>query len=582
MNRSDLVKNLQEIEAFLKGDARFIFPHDELEGFVHRTVELLGNAEGEAEVLYTAIVGGTGVGKSTFINALACEEISRSSDRRPYTDRAVVYRHRQTERGLHTLDHLIREPDALHQSEETRNLILLDLPDFDSKEETNRATVREILPAMDCVIWVTSPEKYADATLYQLVRQTAKDQENFVFVLNKADQLLLPGQPDPLARLKEVVGDLMLRLKQGSGILQPRMFSLSAEDALHGRLRNEFLTREFQRFREFLMVRRDAKEIASVKTLNLIEETRRFVSDLTARVQPLRKSVAEEPDLPADGGTSLKEAKPPTRMADEEERLLTEQLYRSLIGEDASVAPVTFGLRLLSRGRTEASGQSLESSFKEMAAVTAKDKVTDLHKVAARMDAEILLALRGTDAAMQVREPGITLSEAVNRAFVAFTEQVAQAKASLAGPRSAVRRFCQRCVLAVPVLILCLKLAGWDRVEAWLASPSAGGALKLVLSLLTSLFGSDGLAGLTTLLICEILLIIYLASRRNKRIRKTSGHLVRSAREYLEEAIDAAARSVRAERVEAIRNVDRGLTGLSRLAARFDLPHTSSGASSWT
>jgi GTP-binding protein EngB required for normal cell division len=575
MNRSDLVKNLQEIEAFLKGDAGFLLPPDELEAFTHRTAELRENAEKQVEVLYAAIVGGTGVGKSTLINALACQEISRSSDRRPYTDRAVVYRHRDSERGLHNIAHLIREPDALHESDETRYLILLDLPDFDSKEENNRTTVRHILPDMDCVIWVTSPEKYADAALYELVRQTAKDQENFVFVLNKADQLLLQGQPDPLAKLKEVTGDLLFRLKHESGILQPRMFSLSAEEELRGHPDNEgFLAREFQRFREFLMVRRDAKEIASVKTMNLVEETRRLLKDLTGQVKPFRRSViAKSDEFAAPHGPE----KIPVKRMGEEERLLTEQLYRSLAREEASVAPVAFGLRFLSRSRSESSPQGLESSFKEMAEVTARDKIVELHKVAARMDAEILLALKGTEAAKRLREPGITLDEAVNQAFASFSEQVAQEKRGLAGTRSAVRRFFQRCVLAVPVIILALKLAGWDRVEAWLSSPSLGGALKLVLSLLTSLFGSDGLAGLTTLLICEILLILYLAARRNTRIRKTAERLVLAGKGYLETATDSAARSVQAERTEAIRRVDQGMEGLTKLAARFDIADVSPG-----
>lgn len=582
MNRSALVGHLLEIEAFLKSDGRFLLPPEELTVFSRTTAEVREKAQTPAEVLYVAIAGGTGVGKSTLINALARQEISRASDRRPYTDRAVVYRHKDTEQGLANLALLIRQPDAVHGSDGARDLVLLDLPDFDSKDESNRRTVREILPSMDCVIWVTSPEKYADAVLYDLVREIAKDQENFTFVLNKADQLVVKGQPDPLARLKEVVGDLTLRLKHESGVLQPRMFSLSAADEFQGLTDDAFLTREFQRFREFLMTKRDAKEIASAKTRNLVEETRRLLKDLMISVRPLEGFATREKG--GDGGRqeSLEHPRPAVGTSVEAERRLAEELYRCLTAAEASVAPVTQALRFFGRGRSGASERSVESSFKEMAGMVAKDRITELHRDAARSDSEILLALRGTEAVKQLREPELTLDEAVSQAFRDFIEKVAKKKKFLAGPLSAWRRWWQRCVLFVPLLLLCLKLAGLNRVEAWLNSPSVGGALGLALSVLTSLFGSEGLVGLIALLICEILLVLYIAARRNTAIRKMAHQLSREGIAYVDAATDAAARTVQAERLETIRKVGQGVENLNNLASRFDLQRVSSGATSWT
>ena len=48
----------------------------------------------EQKRLTVGLLGGTGVGKSTLLNAIAGRTISRSGDRRPTTDRIVCYRHR--------------------------------------------------------------------------------------------------------------------------------------------------------------------------------------------------------------------------------------------------------------------------------------------------------------------------------------------------------------------------------------------------------------------------------------------------------------------------------------------------------
>ena len=251
MNRSSIAQSLERVEEFLQDNAIFLLPADTRKNLRERAHNLLDKARCPAELLYVGILGGTGVGKSTLINALAHREISSSSDRRPFTDRAVVYRHRDVSPALNKVQHLLRTPDATHDAEAVHDLVLLDLPDFDSQEQTNRRTVLEILPSLDCVVWVVSPEKYADAAFYRFVKQTAISQDNFTFVFNKADEVLGEDEAQRHQFLKELLGDLAFRLKHEAGIEQPRIFSISASCELEAKLCDGVLRAEFRKLKIF-------------------------------------------------------------------------------------------------------------------------------------------------------------------------------------------------------------------------------------------------------------------------------------------------------------------------------------------
>ena len=151
MNRLSVAHILEQVQDFLQSDGALFLPEQQRDDHLQKTRSLLEKAREPGEVLYVGILGGTGVGKSTLIDALAREKISDASDKRPFTDRAVVYRHEDTPRGLEKVAHLIREQDAVHSSDTIRDLVLLDLPDFDSRDERNRATVMQILPLLDSV-----------------------------------------------------------------------------------------------------------------------------------------------------------------------------------------------------------------------------------------------------------------------------------------------------------------------------------------------------------------------------------------------------------------------------------------------
>lgn len=144
---------------------------------------------GDAAVV--ALVGGTGVGKSTLLNALAGTEVSAASVRRPTTGRPVAWvpEASRDEFG-EVLAWLEVDEVRLHREDRLRSVGILDLPDLDSVARAHRERVEALLPKVDAVIWVTDPEKYRDAVLHDdFLRAWLPRLDRQLVVLNKSDRL---------------------------------------------------------------------------------------------------------------------------------------------------------------------------------------------------------------------------------------------------------------------------------------------------------------------------------------------------------------------------------------------------------
>ena len=101
-------------------------------------------ADEEVELLVIILFGGTGVGKSTTVNALVGSHVAETSMLRPCTDRFVFYGPPGLDLGFLPLDDVdfVQIPALEHPS--MRHVLLVDAPDCDSIHESNLAALEQM------------------------------------------------------------------------------------------------------------------------------------------------------------------------------------------------------------------------------------------------------------------------------------------------------------------------------------------------------------------------------------------------------------------------------------------------------
>lgn len=177
-----------------------------------------------------ALAGATGSGKSSLFNTIVGAEVSTVGAKRPTTSKptAAVW---GAESATELLDWLTVgrrhrvEPPSPETSDDRpgslEGLVLLDLPDFDSRILEHRREADMILALVDVFVWVTDPQKYADALLHDdyLAALSTHDAVTVV-VLNQSDRLTPDG-------VRQVTQDLV-RLGERDGIKGLQVIATSA------------------------------------------------------------------------------------------------------------------------------------------------------------------------------------------------------------------------------------------------------------------------------------------------------------------------------------------------------------------
>lgn len=298
---------------YLSGDTSRLLDTDARREFLSQWKDIARQESELNDAILIGLVGGTGVGKSTFINALAGNEISRSSDRRPTTSRVVVYRHVDTELPAEIPQPHLSRPQVLHQHAELSKVILLDFPDFDSAETSHRDIVAEYLPHLDVLLVVVDDMKYGDRRLYDLLSSLEHDQSNLFVLLNKIDRLRQRYASDTERVIHELRADLRRKFVDHAGIHlnDGRIFPISAYSVYVERTERapavdaagfgdvEAMLHRFQVDKH----RRAAKEknldvrkadlVADVKQRALSPENRDVIADSQTLVSKWRTEVAQ-------------------------------------------------------------------------------------------------------------------------------------------------------------------------------------------------------------------------------------------------------------------------------------------------
>ena len=570
--------------------------------------------------LTVGLLGGTGVGKSTLMNALAGAPIASADHRRPHTDRVLIYHCAGEPLPAAITQSSVARQEITHDAHDIRHIILVDLPDYDSLLAQNRELVLEFLEHLDVLVWVSSPEKYADASFYEFLALVPKAKQNFLFVLNKMDLLFpsdtrpQPGEPAgppegrdavPANLAADLAGmcafpaeakntaagyasleKLLNRFQDHvsrHGIEHPLIYAVSAEQVVAGLASAPW--NQFAAFRHHLFQQRAVREIVAIKAANLDEEIQRLVDAVRGELLILARAIPVVQRLIAELSQGAAESIVAGRLALDRwiQQDVSRQFERVMAAPSLLVGPgrALEALRLgwndwrqaQHRGAGRAQGEPVAptpSLPEELVNRLRGELQHTEHRLANALLRQALPAGL-TEALLQAM--------GLEAAWERFTARVRNAVESRllvpAEPRRAwpVVMFRCRQYLAYSALIaVFLVVEGGEGLWMRLVQhPSLRTLMTVILSIFNSLFSPSGLAALGTLAVLLMLLAARFLRRYKKLLQQQNQKIIDSLKkeagshweDLIRQVIEALTRfqSELQQPVEAISQMRREPTG---------------------
>lgn len=163
--------------------------------------------------LLTVVGGSTGAGKSTLVNSLVGEMVTKPGVIRP-TTKAPVLIHNPVDAHWFNNDRVFPElarsaeastnPRSLHIVPSVavpQGLAILDAPDIDSVDEGNRTLADQLLSAADLWLFVTSAARYADAVPWDYLTKASERSAAISVVVNRVPPVAMKDVPEHLAQM---------------------------------------------------------------------------------------------------------------------------------------------------------------------------------------------------------------------------------------------------------------------------------------------------------------------------------------------------------------------------------------------